>query len=272
MTSLPKLPSSICVRLTRRCNARCAFCQAPDTDRYALSIDQFDRLCGWLHANRVNSVKLSGGEPTVRNDLPALVDAGHAHDLKVTLITNGLVLRDTVLRSLRRAGAEIKFSIHHPGRANDLALGRVSFDKVVANLRRARTAGVPCSINTVVSRKNRRELSDLTKFAADLDCRKISFIPFVPRGRGLQQRSSFELSASQLPAVRTEILGLSVAFDGRIVVRCIDLRAKPYWIVENDLSLVEESWIESADRVVLSPEAFDDLISGRSIQVQTRAS
>jgi MoaA/NifB/PqqE/SkfB family radical SAM enzyme len=260
--ALLSLPPSVCVRLTRRCNAGCAFCQAPDTDREVVTLSQFRALCVWLRSGHVRSVKLSGGEPTVRRDLPQIVGVAAGEGLKVTVITNGIRLDGAVLEALVAGAGEMKFSVHGLGADHDLALGRPVFDRVLQNVRRARDAGVPCSINSVITRGNQGSLRALVDLAAGLGCRKISFIPFVPRGRGAAHRSAFELSSAAYREVATEVDDLAEEFGGTIVVRQIDLRAKPYWIVENDLRLVRESWIEEQDHVVLPAAELRRLLSG----------
>jgi MoaA/NifB/PqqE/SkfB family radical SAM enzyme len=251
-----RFPVSVCVRLTRRCNARCGFCQAPDTDHHTISGVEFGHLCAWVASQGVRSVKLSGGEPTVRRDLNSLVETVRGSGMRPTVITNGISLRDDVIAALVRTRGELKVSIHHPSQANDLVLGRASFEAVLGNVRAARRAGVACGINTVVNKANYRELERLTEMAASLRCRKITFIPFVPRGRGRDRRDIFELTDEQLRWVEGEIRRLTQTRPGSIEVRCIDLRSKPYWVVENDMRLMEESWTEDHDRLVLSAEAL----------------
>jgi molybdenum cofactor biosynthesis enzyme MoaA len=263
MSALHGLPPSICVRVTRRCNAACAFCQAPDTDRSVISGAELDAVCRWFRSSSGRSVKLSGGEPTVRADLPELIGVAARRSLKVTVITNGIVLRPAVLEALAANRAELKFSIHHPGERNDLALGRPSFAAVLGNLRRARQAGVPCAVNTVVSRTNRRELADMASFARDEGCRKVTFILFVPRGRGLANRERFELTGPHIARLQVEIDELASRLRGEIDVRHIDIRRKPYWIVENDMALVVESWLERADRVVYTPDQFRTVVGAQ---------
>ena len=73
MTQKP-CPSSICFRVTRRCNAACSFCQAPNTSRTELTVDQIRILSGIFASAGVLSIKLSGGEPTVWPDLPDMTN------------------------------------------------------------------------------------------------------------------------------------------------------------------------------------------------------
>src|SRR5256885_525919 len=100
-----RFPSSVCVRITRRCNAACAFCQAPFDSRDEVSTEQLCEVFIKLAAHGVRSVKFSGGEPTLRRDLAdvllAVADAG----LKPVVITNGLRLRPDLLSACVRSGA-----------------------------------------------------------------------------------------------------------------------------------------------------------------------
>ncbi|WNI17317.1 radical SAM protein [Actinacidiphila sp. ITFR-21] len=73
MTSRETIPSSLCLRITRRCNAACAFCQAPPTSREELSVADIGELAAFFGGRGVHTMKLSGGEPTMRRDLPDII-------------------------------------------------------------------------------------------------------------------------------------------------------------------------------------------------------
>ena len=107
---------SCCVLLevTRRCDLRCRFCFArggetadePSLEELKRSVDDIVRQCGGV------LLQLSGGEPTLRDDLPELVryakEAGCAY---VQINTNGLRLAREENYAARRAeaGADIVF-------------------------------------------------------------------------------------------------------------------------------------------------------------------
>jgi MoaA/NifB/PqqE/SkfB family radical SAM enzyme len=237
----PDFPKSICLRVTRRCNAACAFCQAPNTSRRALAVAEIEKIVAFLKMQDVATIKLTGGEPTVREDLPHILAACGQVNIRPVVITNGIHISDSVFTELKAVGGELKFSIHRRGVENDLVLRVPSFSKVLANIGVARERSVPFSINTVVTPGTIDVMPDMVGFAVRQKARKISFIPVVPRGRA-RTRADFEFDAPGLAKVLDTVDELSEAFNAYIDVRCIDIRTHDYWIVENDGSL----WIERA--------------------------
>lgn len=232
-------PKSICLRLTRRCNAACSFCQAPNTSRAELTVDVIGRLCAILAAQGVRSLKFSGGEPTIRPDLPAILETANQHGLKPVVITNGISMGLELISVADVTGTEFKFSIHRPGVANDDVLRVRSFDVIAANMRACRQRGVPFSINTVVSAETIDLMASMVVFASRRGARKISFIPVVPRGRAAKTRTD-SITSDEVRIVHERVAQLADSYRKHVIVRCIDIRRHDYWVIENDGTL----WIE----------------------------
>ncbi|WP_084467432.1 radical SAM protein [Actinokineospora inagensis] len=106
----------MCVRVTRRCNAFCSFCQAPNTSRKELSVNDLGAISAVLRDRGVRSLKLSGGEPTVRVDLPEIVTTVGAVLDKVVVISNGIDVRAEVLDAIARVGGEVQVQRAPAGR------------------------------------------------------------------------------------------------------------------------------------------------------------
>src|SRR5207237_6421072 len=101
---------SLRVSVTDKCNFRCRYCMPAEglewLERDALlTFEEIARLVRVLAAMGVDEVRLTGGEPLVRRDLPVLVsflsETPGARDLSLT--TNG-VLRDRFAGPLVEAG------------------------------------------------------------------------------------------------------------------------------------------------------------------------
>jgi cyclic pyranopterin phosphate synthase len=100
------------VSVTDRCNFRCQYCMPaeglPWLDREEiLSFEELTRIVSLLSEMGVHDVRLTGGEPLVRRDLPRLVRmiAGLPHVRDLSLTTNGYLLeRDA--GSLVEAGVQ----------------------------------------------------------------------------------------------------------------------------------------------------------------------
>lgn len=237
-TTLEWLPSSICLRVTRRCNAACSFCQAPNTSRAELTASQIGTIAAGFAAAAVRSMKLSGGEPTTRADLPEIIRAVGRAGLRQVVITNGITLQDDVLDAATAEGVEFKFSIHRPDPRNDTVLQVRSFERILNNLATCLRRNVAFSLNTVVTSETIELMDAMADFALGQGARKISFIPVVPRGRAV--RSGDQISDTQLRQVSQRVERLRREYTDRLAVRCIDIRHHDYWIVENDGTL----WIE----------------------------
>ncbi|MFE9995696.1 radical SAM protein [Streptomyces avermitilis] len=248
-----EVPSSICLRVTRRCNVACAFCQAPPAARAELSVEEIAGLARFFAARAVRSLKLSGGEPTTRSDLAEIIETVGEADLKPVVITNGFYVSDETVAAAHSHGGEFKFSIHRPSAENDRILRRASFAQIIENIDKVINAEVRLSINTVVTPGVVDSMRSMVDFACDVGAGKISFIPVVSRGRA-GRTTAFDFLPNELEAVHKGVADLSALFTGIIEVRCIDIRSHDYWVVENDGSLWIERATEGEDRKICDKE------------------
>lgn len=82
------------IDVTYRCNSRCVMCNIWNTEKKPeLSVEQFDQILADPLFKSVERLLISGGEPTLRTDLPALVEMCFRHMPALqllSLVTNGL--------------------------------------------------------------------------------------------------------------------------------------------------------------------------------------
>jgi GTP 3',8-cyclase len=171
------------ISVTDRCNMRCRYCM-PEADyvwlprQSILSFEEIDRLAGIFAGLGVSKVRLTGGEPLLRHDLPALVDRlarrPGVNDLALT--TNGILL-DRSAAPLRAAGLRrvtVSLDTLRPERMAEFARS-ARHAEVIAGIDAAIAAGFESvKLNTVVIRGyNDDEILDLMEFA---------------RGRGVEPR------------------------------------------------------------------------------------
>jgi MoaA/NifB/PqqE/SkfB family radical SAM enzyme len=248
---MPGAPSSVCVRVTRACNARCRFCLAPPTGD-AVAYGDLVRGFEWLAGLGVAKVHLCGGEPTIRRDLPEIIDAVDRLGFRCALTTNGILLRAALLKRLKSAGVTVKVSVHGPAPIHDSMLGVECYDKVTGNIRMLRSAGVSVALQTVVTRRWPDAYRHSIAFCLEVGIGKLALMPFVPRGRGVGTAGEYQLS----PAQRAEFLG-GIAdarhrLAGRLDVRLVDLWTRDYYVVETDGQLSIQRETDAADTTVTS--------------------
>ena len=222
-----------------------------------MTLDQIRTVSAIFHRTGARTVKLSGGEPTVRRDLPEIISAIRTVGMRPVIVTNGMRIAAAVFDATVRHGAEFKFSIHRPDTRNDDVLRVRSFDRIRSNLAVCRQRGIPFALNTVVTTATVPMLADMVDFAIGQGARKISFIPVVPRGRAVAGERD-EIDASGLAEVRQQVAALERAHRTLIAVHCIDIRRHDYWIVENDGSLWVERASEDTDIKIC---AYSDLVA-----------
>ena len=163
--------SNLRLSVTDRCNLRCAYCM-PETE-YAwlprediLTFEEIGRLVDVFAGAGVDRVRLTGGEPLVRKDLPELVRilAGIPGLRDLAMTTNGVLLAQSA-RALSDAGLHrmtVSLDTLRPERFRSLTRTD-ALDRVLAGLEAAAGAGFsPLKIDTVVLRgTNDDELPDL---------------------------------------------------------------------------------------------------------------
>jgi GTP 3',8-cyclase len=183
------------ISVTDRCNFRCTYCMPeegmdwlPRSELLTFEeIERVARLC--VERFGVDSIRLTGGEPTVRAHVPELVarlaplrTAGGGDPIDLALSTNGATLRllapDLVAAGLRRVN--ISLDTLRPDRFVALTR-RDSLPAVLDGIDAALEAGLtPVKLNAVVMRGvNDDEIVDLAHFGRERGV-TVRFIEWMP--------------------------------------------------------------------------------------------
>lgn len=119
------------VIVIRRCNLACGYCNEFDQTSAPVPADLLQARFAKLRELGTFAISLSGGEPTMHPDLPALVRACRAMGFfRVGMITNGMLLKPRLIEALNEAGLhELQISIDGV-QANDTT------EKVLNNLKK----------------------------------------------------------------------------------------------------------------------------------------
>jgi GTP 3',8-cyclase len=171
------------------CNLRCVYCMPAEGMPWLpkddlLTYEEITRFARIALSLGVEGVRLTGGEPTVRADLPVLVRMLHDLEpgLDLSLTTNGLKLPE-MADELRAAGltrVNVSLDTLDPQRFHRLAR-RDRFHEVIAGLEAARRVGfAPIKVNAVLMRGfNDDEPAALARWARDHGY-ELRFIEWMP--------------------------------------------------------------------------------------------
>jgi cyclic pyranopterin phosphate synthase len=177
------------ISVTDRCNFRCTFCMPAEGLTWLprveiLTFEELTRLLGLFVRLGVRSLKVTGGEPTVRADLPRLIGMFRevGPDLDVSMTTNGMLL-DSLAAPLADAGLDrVTVSCHSlmPHRFAEMTR-RDALEKMLLGLKTAEKAGlVPIKINCVVmDGTNDDEVVDFARWSRETGY-EVRFIEYMP--------------------------------------------------------------------------------------------
>ncbi|MFI0482959.1 GTP 3',8-cyclase MoaA [Actinomadura sp. 9N215] len=171
-----------------KCNLRCTYCMPAEGLPWLgrdeiLTVDEIDRLARLFHTLGAREFKITGGEPTVRRELPEIVGRVCAlPNVDVSVTTNGLTL-DRLAGPLREAGLNrVTVSLDSLMRHRYAEMTRRdAFAKVEAGLKAAREADFDVvKINCVVIRgTNDDEAVAFARLARDHG-HDVRFIEYMP--------------------------------------------------------------------------------------------
>jgi cyclic pyranopterin phosphate synthase len=198
---------SLRLSVTDRCNLRCHYCMPEDEYLWlpredVLSFEEIVHIADLLAEVGVDRVRLTGGEPLLRRDVPALVHmlASRPWMRDLALTTNGVLLASQAA-ALKAAGLHrVTISLDTLQRDRFTRLARVdALPAVLAGFDAARAAGfTEIKIDTVVTRgDNDDELVPLLEFAADVHA-EVRFIEYMDVGGATRWRPEAVVSRREM--------------------------------------------------------------------------
>jgi cyclic pyranopterin phosphate synthase len=186
--SFGRVADDLRISVTDRCNLRCTYCMPAEGMPWLaradiLSYEEIDRLVGVFMTLGIRTVRLTGGEPLARRDIPTLVAMLAARGVPdLSLTTNGVLLAEhadaLAHAGLRRVNISVDSLLRH--RFAEMTR-RDALESVMEGLRAAEAAGLsPIKLNCVVVRgTNDDEIVDFARFARETgyEVRLIEFMP-----------------------------------------------------------------------------------------------
>jgi radical SAM protein with 4Fe4S-binding SPASM domain len=184
-------PAVVYVEVTKRCDGSCTHCYAsarPNGAPDELSFAEWTRVFNRLADGGAYYVRLSGGEPTLREDLFDLLDLLAEKGMAVGLNSHGRFPESTLVRLLEHGVRDFRLSVDGTEPIHNAIRGQGAFAEVVATLRRIaeynHSAAVPAdaTMNVVLMKSTQHCIAPLAALAAELGC-TIRFGLLRPAGR-----------------------------------------------------------------------------------------
>jgi pyrroloquinoline quinone biosynthesis protein E len=172
-------PIGILAELTHRCPLQCVYCSNPlhllKADR-ELSTETWKSVFNQAADLGILQVHISGGEPTLRQDLPELVACLSGRGIYTNLITAGIGVRDGVMARLAESGldhVQLSFQGARPETTDMIGNHRGAHEKKLATAKQIRAAELPLTINAPIHRKNIGEVELFIDLALSLGAERL---------------------------------------------------------------------------------------------------
>lgn len=187
--SFGRLARKLRVSVTDRCNFRCDFCM-PEKPAYleaaeVLTFEEIARVTGVLATMGVARVRVSGGEPLVREGVERLVGMlARVRGIRsVAMTTNGALLKQkaAALKANGLKGVTVSLHSLRPELYGEITGTKDMFSRVMEGIAEAERVGLgPVKVNCVVTRGcNEGEILDFARMAHDSG-RAVRFIEYMP--------------------------------------------------------------------------------------------
>jgi pyrroloquinoline quinone biosynthesis protein E len=214
-------PLALIAELTHRCPLHCVYCSNPlelaavsselSMAEWVNVFQQCGKL-GMLHAH------FTGGEPLARPDLTELLAGASSAGLYTNLITSGLGLNETRLRSLVNAGLDhiqISFQDSREAAANWIAGAKAHAHKIELS-RIIRKFKVAFTVNLVIHRQNIDHLEEMIAFIEQLNPERMEIANTQYYGWALKNRAALMPSRAQIDKAVEVVAAAEKRLAGRI--------------------------------------------------------
>jgi len=191
--ALGRRVDSVRATLTLRCNMNCVYCHREGEGRSGreLTCEEWVRVLRACARLGLRRVKFTGGEPTLREDLPRIIEGIRNRFRDVSLTTNGSLLRRRA-DELRESGLDrvnVSLDTLDPSLYRIITRSRYSPREILRGIEAAISVGLtPVKVNVVLFRETLEGLRELAEELTDeCGCARLQLIePMLDAEVGMQ--------------------------------------------------------------------------------------
>ncbi len=219
-----RAPLALLAELTHRCPLRCPYCSNPvELTRASGELTTAEWARVFIEAAELGclQVHLSGGEPTARRDITAIVAAARDAGLYTNLITAGVLLDAALMTRLVAVGLDhVQISVQDAEETGSERIGGMkgAHARKEAAARLVREAGLTLTLNAVVHRQNLHNLPLLIDLALAWGAARLEVAHVQYYGWALANRDALLPTRVQLDEATRIVTAAREAHEGRLVI------------------------------------------------------
>jgi radical SAM protein with 4Fe4S-binding SPASM domain len=214
-------PLRMDMALTFKCQNDCVHCYAGGPHETAeLNTAQWKEVIDRLSQIGIFILTFTGGEPTLRQDLPELLQYAQNKGMVTGLITNGRKLKDTeYVKTLEKAGldfVQVTLESHQPKIHDLMTAAKGSWNETVAGIKNAAQSQIYVTTNTTLSKYNAADFLRTIDYIKELGVAAFGCNSLIYSGKAnaVSQEFALPVEALQelLPKIRDKAQQLNLKF------------------------------------------------------------
>ena len=213
----------LAINITKRCNLACEHCyQDADSLKNGssdeLTVNEIKTILDEVASRGTETmVVLTGGEPLARTDLELMVEYGSQLGLAVVIGTNGALLTERRVLSLKQAGAlgvGISVDSLNEQRHDHFRGLPGSLNKTLNGIEHCRKHDLSFQVHFTATKDNAHELNDMIAFSREKGARVLNIFFLVCTGRG---ESMSDISPLQYDELLNQIMDAQEQYEDIII-------------------------------------------------------
>ncbi len=173
----------------RRCNLHCVHCYAQSKDieyEDELTTEQGKELIDDLAEFGAPVILFSGGEPTMRKDMPELARYAKSKGMRAVISTNGTLIDEEMAKVLKDIELSyVGISLDGMRETNDRFRGmKGAFDKALEGMRNCKREGIKVGLRFTINKQNAKDIPAIFDLLEEEGIPRVCFYHLVYAGRG----------------------------------------------------------------------------------------
>lgn len=214
------------IALTYRCQNRCDFCYASSPYRgdrnKEMTVDEVKTVIRKIKDEaHVPTISFTGGEPTLREDLPELIAFASSTGMRVNLITNGIRCGEkSYAQELAGAGlnsAQVSLESHDEAIHDSIVGNTGAYRKTVQAVYNLKAAGVYTHTNSTICAKNKDSLIPLVKFVKGTWDNPYLSMNMIIRTGSARDNANTDITYSTIGGILTPVIDYCATIGVKLV-------------------------------------------------------
>jgi len=163
-----KIPLTVSLEITHRCNFRCRHCYIPDLNQKdGVTTPRLHELLDECVAMGTLYLTITGGEPFVRRDWKTIVEGARNRGFDVRLFTNGALVNEEIAADLARLQVAVEITLHSMDQETFENTTQIpgSFEQTQRAIKILGAAGVTMKLKMPIIAANADHINEVAAFA-----------------------------------------------------------------------------------------------------------